>query len=207
VAAQLLWLNLVTNGLQDVALAFEPGEPGVLRRPPRPRTEGVMSRLLWERTLITGVVMAAGTLVLFRWELDSGGSLSRARTVALTTMVLFQMCHVWNCRSNDLSAFRKSPSSNPFLLAAVSVALALHAAALYVPLTQNVLRVEPLEIDVWIRMAAVAASIVGAVELHKLMRRESPRVQSGTDLAGRLSAPAGTSRDAAVSPNGAIGGP
>ena len=117
-AAQLLWLNLVTNGLQDLALAFEPGEPGVLRRPPRPRTEGVMSRLLWERTLITGLVMAVGTLMLFRWELDAGGSLSRARTVALTTMVLFQTFHVWNCRSTDLSAFRKSPSSNPFLFAA-----------------------------------------------------------------------------------------
>jgi Ca2+-transporting ATPase len=137
VAAQLLWLNLVTNGLQDLALAFEPGEPGVLRRPPRPRTEGVMSRLLWERTLITGVVMAVGALMLFRWELDAGGSLSRARTVALTTMVLFQTFHVWNCRSNELSAFRKSPSSNPFLFAAAGAALVLHAGALYVPLTQT----------------------------------------------------------------------
>src|SRR5918994_972336 len=177
-AAQLLWLNLVTNGLQDVALAFEPGEPGVLRRAPRPRTEGVMSRLLWERTLVTGVVMAAGTLTLFRWELDRTGSLAGAQTVALTTMVLFQMFHVWNCRSNDLSVFQKSPLSNPLLFAAAATAFAIHAGALYVPVTQIILRVEPLGIDAWIRMTAVAASIIVVIEIHKLTRRGNRPVGS-----------------------------
>jgi Ca2+-transporting ATPase len=62
--AQILWLNLVTNGVQDVALAFEPGERDALRRPPRPRSEGVLSRLLWERTVVAGLVMALGTLYL-----------------------------------------------------------------------------------------------------------------------------------------------
>ncbi|HSI97068.1 MAG TPA: HAD-IC family P-type ATPase, partial [Gaiellaceae bacterium] len=62
--AQLLWLNLVTNGVQDVALAFEPGEKDVLRRRPRPRGEGVISRILWTRTAIAGAVMATGTLAL-----------------------------------------------------------------------------------------------------------------------------------------------
>lgn len=171
VAAQLLWLNLVTNGLQDVALAFEPGEPGALQRPPRPRTEGVISKLLWERTLLTGVVMAAGTLLLFRWELDRTGSLARAQTVALTTMVLFQAFHVWNSRSNDLSVFQKSPFSNPLLLAVAATALAVHTGALYLPITQIVLRVEPLGFDVWMRMVAVAATIIVAVEAHKLLRR------------------------------------
>ena len=170
-AAQILWLNLVTNGLQDVALAFEPGEAGVLRRAPRPRTEGVMSRLLWERTLVTGLVMAAGTLAVFLWELDQTGSLVRAQTVALTTMVLFQMFHVGNCRSDYVSAFRKSPFSNPFLFVATAAAFIIHAAALYVPATQVVLRVEPLGVDAWIRMLATAISIIVAIEIHKLVRR------------------------------------
>jgi Ca2+-transporting ATPase len=171
VAAQILWLNLVTNGLQDVALAFEPGETGVLERPPRPRGEGVMSRLLWERTVISGLVMAVGTLALFRWELDQTGSLMRAQTVALTTMVLFQVVHVGNCRSDHLSIFRKSPFSNPFLFVATAAAFIVHAAALYVPATQLILRVEPIEIGAWVRMAAVAVSIALAIELHKLIRR------------------------------------
>jgi len=90
--AQILWLNLVTNGLQDVALAFEPGDPDVLERTPRARSEGIVSRLLWERTVVAGLTMAAGTLLIFQWELAETGSLVRAQTVALTTMVLFQAC-------------------------------------------------------------------------------------------------------------------
>jgi calcium-translocating P-type ATPase len=171
-AAQILWLNLVTNGLQDVALAFEPGEPDVLQRPPRARSEGVMSRLLWERTLVTGLVMAAGTLGLFLWELDQGASLTRAQTVALTTMVVFQMFHVGNCRSEYVSVFRRSPFSNPFLFIATAAALLIHVAALYLGPTQVLLRVEPIGLDTWVRIVAVAASIIVAIEIDKAVRRD-----------------------------------
>jgi Ca2+-transporting ATPase len=170
-AAQILWLNLVTNGLQDVALAFEPGEPDVLQRPPRARAEGVMSRLLWERTVVTGLVMAAGTLALFLWELDQGASLTRAQTVALTTMVVFQMFHVGNCRSEYVSVFRRSPFSNPFLFIATAAALLIHVAALYLGPTQLVLRVEPIDLDTWVRIVAVAATIIVAIEIHKAVRQ------------------------------------
>jgi Ca2+-transporting ATPase len=154
-------------------LAFEPKEPGVLTRPPRPRTEGIVSRLLWERTVVTGVVMAAGTLALFRWELDRTGSLMSAQTAALTTMVLFQMFHVGNCRSDYVSAFRRSPFSNPFLFIATSSALLIHVGALYFPSTQLILRVEPIGIDVWVRIVAVASTILLAIEIHKLIRRDT----------------------------------
>jgi magnesium-transporting ATPase (P-type) len=180
VPAQLLWLNLVTNGLQDLALAFEPGEPDVLKRPPRPRAEGVMSRLLWERTIVTGLVMAAGTLALFRWELDQTGSLMRAQTVALSTMVLFQVFHVGNCRSEYVSAFKRSPFSNPFLFIATAAALLIHVGALYFAPMQLVLRVEPIEMEAWGRIVAVAATIVVAIELHKLLRRDRRSVRTGT---------------------------
>ncbi|MFW6057551.1 MAG: cation-translocating P-type ATPase [Persicimonas sp.] len=177
VAAQILWLNLVTNGLQDVALAFEPGEKGVLDRPPRKKNEGVLSRLLWTRTLIAGLVMGAGTLVMFHWELSQGGSLERARTVALTTMVFFQMFHVGNARSDHQSIFTRSPFSNRFLFLATAAAFLIHVGALYFPATQFVLRVEPIaDWGTWVRMALVASSILVAVELHKLYERwRNPR--------------------------------
>jgi magnesium-transporting ATPase (P-type) len=168
--AQMLWLNVVTNGVQDVALAFEPGEKDVLARRPRPVREGVISRLLWERTIIAGLVMATGTLALFLLEYDAHGDLPTAQTVALTTMVLFQVFHVGNSRSEHGSAFSKSPLSNPFLFVGSVVALALHVAALYLPFTQFVLRVEPLDLETWVRMVAVAASIIVVVEIHKLLR-------------------------------------
>jgi magnesium-transporting ATPase (P-type) len=170
-AAQLLWLNLVTEGLQDIALAFEPGEPGILQRRPRAARAGIVSRLLWERTALAGIVQATGALSLFTWELAHSGSLARAQTAALTTLVLFEAFHVGNSRSERTSLFRISPVSNPFLFLAAATALAVHVAALYLPATQYVLRIVPLDAVTWLRMLAVASTIVVAMELHKWLRR------------------------------------
>jgi magnesium-transporting ATPase (P-type) len=168
--AQLLWLNVVTNGLQDVALAFEPGEKGVLDRKPRRREEPVVSRLLWERTLCTGLTMAFGSLLLFDWALDRGASLEEARTVALTTMVLGMAFHVYNARSETRSLFAISPLRNPFLLGATAGALILHALSLQWGPTQLVLRFAPLDAATWLRMIAVASLVVVASEAHKHLR-------------------------------------
>jgi magnesium-transporting ATPase (P-type) len=169
--AQLLWLNLVTNGLQDVALAFEPGEPDVLKRRPRSQNEGIVSRLLWERTAVAGLVIGIGTLALFRWELQETGRLEQAQTVALTTMVIFQMFHVGNSRSEFRSIFQINPFSNPFLFVATAAAFIVHVTALYLPPTQFVLRVVPIDLNAWLRMALVASSILAVMELHKLLRK------------------------------------
>jgi Ca2+-transporting ATPase len=118
--------------------------------------------------------MAAGTLLLFWWELQESGQIGRAQTVALTTMVLFQVFHVGNCRSERRSVFALSPWSNPFLFAATAAALLVHVAALYLPPTQFLLRVEPLDAGAWIRMALVASTILIAIEAHKLVRRGAP---------------------------------
>jgi magnesium-transporting ATPase (P-type) len=168
--AQLLWLNLVTKGIQDVALAFEPGEKDVLKRKPRPRHEGVISPLLWERTIIVGIVLTIGTLGMFIYEWEQRDDIAYARTVALTTLVLFQAFHLGNSRSEYLSLFKKSPFSNNFLLIGNGVAVAIHIAALYLPFTQFILRVEPLELSTWLLMIPVAASILVVVEIHKLLR-------------------------------------
>lgn len=119
--------------------------------------------------------MAAGTLLLFNWELDRTGSQTLAQTTALTTMVVFMALQVGNVRSESTSLLRLSPLSNPFLAISTVSALAVHVAALYLPPTQFVLRVEPLEAVVWARILAVALTVVVAVELHKVLRRRHPR--------------------------------
>jgi Ca2+-transporting ATPase len=171
--AQLLWLNLVTNGLQDVALAFEPGGKRVLQRPPRPAREGILSRTLWWRTALVGAVMAAGALLLFRWELDRTGSLTYAQTVALTAMVVFMALHVGNARAETRSLLQVSPLANRFLLLATVAALTVHVAALYAPPTQWLLRVEPIDAGSWLRILVVALSVPLVVELDKLLRRRA----------------------------------
>ena len=174
--AQLLWLNLVTNGIQDIALAFEPAEKNVLLRQPRRRGGGVLDRKMWERVVVAGLVMAAGTLTLFRWELDASGSLSQAQTVALTTMVVYQVFQAGNARSESQSVFRVNPFSNRLLLASTTAALGIHVAALYFPPTQFLLRVEPITPGAWIRIVVVATSILLAMEIHKRLRRARPPV-------------------------------
>ncbi|MCS7298309.1 MAG: HAD-IC family P-type ATPase [Bacteroidia bacterium] len=168
--AQLLWLNLVTNGLQDVAMAFEPALPGLMRQKPRPPNEGIISPVLWERTLLVALLMAGVIAYLFWYEYHLTGDLAKAQTVALTTFVLFQNFHIGNARSEYLSAFRLSPFRNPFLMGAAITALGIHAAALYLPPTQFVLRVVPIEWEAWLRSILFALSVIGVGEAHKWIR-------------------------------------
>jgi Ca2+-transporting ATPase len=175
--AQILWLNVVTNGVEDVALAFEPGEKEQFRRPPRDPKAGILSRLLIERTAIVGILMAAGTLGMFVWERSGGSTLEYARVTALTTMVMFQIFHIANCRSVQRSAFRKNPLANRFLFAGVVVSLAVHIGAMYFEPTQFLLRLEPLNLQTWFRLTLIALSVIVVVEIHKLLRKPSYAVQ------------------------------
>lgn len=176
VPAQLLWINLVTNGLQDVALAFEPGESDVIDRPPRSPQEGVMSRLLKERTVLVGLIISAGVLCNFMNELKEGAPIEEARTVAVTTMVFFQFFQAWNSRSEIRSIFQISPMSNPFLFYSMIAAFFAQLAVMYVPVLQRVFRTTPLPIDDWLEIAAITATVVIAVEIDKWLRRRKGRV-------------------------------
>ncbi|NTU42164.1 MAG: HAD-IC family P-type ATPase [Nitrospirales bacterium] len=179
VPAQLLWINLVTNGLQDVALAFEPGEMGVLERSPRSPKEGIMSRLLVERTVLVGLLISAGVVFNFVGALKAGDSLEKARTVAVTTMVFFQFFQAWNSRSERLSVFRISPLSNPFLFYSMVAAFFAQLAVIYVPALQWVFRTEPITADEWLRIILVSATVIVVVELDKWVRRR--RALSGQE--------------------------
>ncbi len=174
--AALLWLNVVTNGLQDVALAFEPGEPDVLDRPPRGEREGIVSRILWERTVLTGATMAAGSLWLFTWAIAEGLDEDAQRGAALTTFVVAMALHAYNARSERRSIVATDPRTNPLLLGAVLGALTIHVAALHWAPTQTLLRIAPVGLDAWARMLLVAGAVVGVSELHKRLRNGSTTV-------------------------------
>jgi Ca2+-transporting ATPase len=173
IAAQILWLNLVTNGLQDIALAFEPGEKGILKRPPRSPKEGIFSSLMIQRTLLMGTILAAGTLFVFISRLEAGMPLERARTAALTTMVFFQFYQALNCRSETQSIFKMSLARNPFLLFSIIAAFFAQLAVLYVPALRWIFRTEPITIVGWVEILLVTVTIVVAVELDKWIRRRS----------------------------------
>jgi P-type Ca2+ transporter type 2C len=169
--AQVIWINLVTNAIQDVAMAFEPAEEDVGRRKPRDPKEGILTRPMIERTALVGLVLMLGTLGIFIWQIETGSTLEYARAVAMTTMVLFQNFHIFNSRSFDKSAFRLNPLTNRLLLGGIIAALGLHILALYWGPLQAVLRLVPLDGQTWLGMVAVAASVLVVVEIDKAIRR------------------------------------
>jgi len=169
--AQILWLNVVTNGIQDVALAFEPGEKHQFTQPPRDPKESLMSRVLIERSTLVGILMAAVGLSVFLWELNRGSTLGYAQATTLTAMVMFKMLHVGACRSESLSIFQKSMFSNPTLFFGTGISLVVHIGAMHFSPTQALLGLEPLGIQSWISILIMAPSVLLLVELHKLIRR------------------------------------
>jgi Ca2+-transporting ATPase len=169
--SQLLWINLVTNGLQVIALTFEPGEKGVVLRPPRDPREGVMSRVLIQRTAIVGTLIAAGVVSSFHHALALGEHLDQARTVAVTTMVFFQFFQTWNSRSESESVFRMSPLSNPLLFFAILASVFAQLAMIHVPAFRWIFQTEPLTAEEWIRVFALSLTVIVVVEIDKAVRR------------------------------------
>ncbi len=170
-AVQLLWLNLVTNGIQDVALAFEPGEGDELKRPPRPPGEPIFNRLMIERVVLSALHIGVVAFVLFQWLIDTGHSVEEARNLTLLLMVLFENVHVFNSRSEHRSAFRHSPLGNPLLLVGTLAAQAVHIGAMYVPWIGDVLGIAPVTMEQWGLLLLMALSVLGLMELHKLWVR------------------------------------
>jgi Ca2+-transporting ATPase len=179
-AVQLLWLNLVTNGIQDVALAFEPSEGDVLSRAPRPPSERIFDRLMIERTLVAALVMGLVGFGAFWWMLRAGWTEASARNALLLLMVLFENVHIGNCRSETKSALRLSPLRSPILLGGALIALLVHFGTMLSPLGQRVLHLEPLGWTTVACLWALALSVFVAMEVHKWVwaRRERSRQQS-----------------------------
>jgi magnesium-transporting ATPase (P-type) len=175
-AVQLLWLNLVTNGIQHVGLAFEPGEGDELRRPPRSPREPIFNRLMLERVILSALVIGTVAFLLYQWLLARGFSLDEARNGTLLLMVLFENVHVFNSRSETRSVFRHSPLNNLILLFGTAAAQLIHIAAMYIPLMQEVLGVQPVSLQHWWELLGLALTVLVAMEMHKAFRgwKEAP---------------------------------
>jgi magnesium-transporting ATPase (P-type) len=169
-AVQLLWLNLVTNGIQDVALAFEGGEPGAMIKPPRRPTEGVFDRLMVQQTVASGLTMGILAFAAWGWLLEKGWEEPSARNLILLLMVLFENVHVFNCRSERVSAFRTPIRSNRLLVFGVLAAQGVHILTMYTPLMQKVLQVAPVSLAEWASLIVLAMVLLAVMELFKAVK-------------------------------------
>ena len=167
---QMLWINFVTNGVQDIALGFEPGDGDELESPPRSAEEGLLSRVLWIRLAVCGLWMATCILVLFRSNLDRGMSLTVARTMALTLLVLFNFFIAMSARSEKKLIIQLNPLDNKFLLVASFVALGIHAGAMYLAPVASVLGMAPLTGTQWLICLGIGLTALIFSEGDKLIR-------------------------------------
>ena len=157
----VLWLNLVTDTVPALALAFEPGGPDLMRRPPRAPQSAIVSWPFMRSVIGYGAVMAASVFALMFWNAWSGTPAAAAVTMNFMTLGLTQIFHLGNAR--DVQPVLRLPRllANPHALAAVAISVALLAGAGYVPGLSELLRVEPLSRRQW--LAVIAASLVPAV--------------------------------------------
>ncbi len=171
-AAQLLWLNVVTNGIQDVALAFEGGEPGEMNKPPRPPKEGIFNKLMSAQTIVAGLIMGVVSFVVWFYLIYNGDSPEHASSFILMLMVLFQSVHTFNCRSEHVSTFKIPLKRNYMLLFGVIAAQVVHIIATYNPFMQKVLQIKPLTFTDWLQLLVLASSILWGLELFKYIKRK-----------------------------------
>ena len=146
---QILWVNLVTDGLPAMALGIDPNEKNSMKRPPRKPNEGVFSRGLSRKIILRGVQIGATTVAVFGAVYYMTGDLVKARTMSLTTLVMCQMFHVLDCRSEYCNALEAGIFRNRFLIGAMMISIMMHIAVIYVPFLQDIFSTVPLAMEDW----------------------------------------------------------
>jgi len=164
---QLLYLNLVTGGVVDVALAMEPGHHDVLNQSPRDKDEKILNKELMPFLILMSGLMVLGTIPLFKYFLPD---LEKARTVAFVSMSMFQLFNVFNMRSLKKSLFKIGIFSNKWITWGLIVTLLAMLAVIYLPYLQNIFQFVPLSLKEFLIISLVASSVFIAGEIYKFVR-------------------------------------
>ena len=163
----ILWINLVTDGLPGLALAAEPSEKGIMKRPPRPTNESIFAQGLGVHILWVGLLMGLVTIGTQYLFIDN----AKWQTMVFTVLCFSQMGHVFAIRSDTRSFFQQGPFSNLPLLGAVLVTFVLQMAIIYIPVFQPIFRTHPLTLSELGITLALSLVVFVAVELEKVFKR------------------------------------
>ena len=173
---QILWVNLATDSLPALALGVEAAEPGGMEKPPRPPSEGVITRGMAAMMGFQGLVIGLLTLGAFALEYYVvGGGVDRARVMAFSTTIFAQNVHAFNVRSNRYSIFQLGPLTNRWLVAAFGAVILSELAVIYVPFLQPVFKTMPLTVEDWAIVIGLGFMPLLIVELVKLISRRLDR--------------------------------
>lgn len=158
---QILWINTLTAVALGVMLAFEPSEPGVMRRPPRPARRPLMSRRLVLHVGIMGVTMLTGVFAVFLLAQEWGMDLDAARTVAVNALVAMEIAYLFACRALGGSLRAVGAFSNPWVWLGVGITVALQLVLTYLPIMNGIFQTAPLDAQAGLLIAAAGLAVLG----------------------------------------------
>ncbi len=180
---QLLWINLVTDGLPALALGVDPYPTDIMNRRPRDPKEGVLSRDIAFLIVVVAVILTVGTLGIFAWEWADGSEPVRTQTVAFTTIVFFELFLVFAIRSPRQTLWQIGFLTNKKLIYAVLLSMALQISVIYAPFFQSAFHTQPLTPFDWVRTLVISLSAFLIVELLKVLRQRAAKTASPTKAA------------------------
>lgn len=146
---QILFVNLATDGLPAIALGVDPADKDIMRQQPREKGESIFARGLWSKILVRGCLIGICTLLAFMTGRYYGMDLVTCRTVALTTLVMSQLLHVFECRSERHSIFEIKLFTNPYLVGACTISTLMVCSILYIPFLSSIFNTVPLMLNHW----------------------------------------------------------
>ena len=155
---QVLWVNIVSDGLPALALSFDPYEKDIMQRKPRSPTEGIFHGMLLFVLAAAVIDFLAEMLLLLYWRNTSFVSLARLRTMIFTSTVLFELLFVFNCRSEKRSVFRTNVFENKKLVLAVALSFVLQLAVIYLPFLQPLFKTVSLNASDWLVILAISST-------------------------------------------------
>ena len=168
---QILFVNLATDGLPAIALGVDPPDKDIMRQSPREKNEGIFARGLWEKIIVRGSLIGVCTLLSFMSGRYYGMDLATCRTITMCTLVMSQLLHVFECRSERHSIFEINIFSNIYLLGAVLVSMTMICCILYIPFLSGIFNTVALNLGQWLLViffsGIISFSILFVVPIYK----------------------------------------
>ena len=175
IAIQLLWINVVTDGLQDVALSFETASSDVMKEKPRDTKESLFNKDLMLEVVIFGLTISLMIFSVWKNLIDKGTSLILARSMIMMLMVFIQNIHVLNCRSEKNSVFTTSLLSNPLVIVTIVGSMLLQFIVTEVSLLAGFLNIQTLDLGVIVNLFGFSLIIILVAEIYKFIYRAVKR--------------------------------
>jgi len=169
---QILWVNMVTAVTLALSLAFEPSEKNVMQRPPRNAFESMLTPYLIWRVMFVSVILMSGTFGLFLWEMEQGANIEHSRTVAVNTLIMFEIFYLFNSRYITASVLNWSGlTDNRYVLIAIAILIIFQLGFTYLPSMQSLFGTTAIDFYMWLRILLVSSSVLFLVELEKFFVR------------------------------------